>query len=409
MKTSVIAVIAGALAAAVNGVPIADNANMAVTQAAQAHAASSVAVAHGLIHGVGPHRFDHIHGPPGAKMPGDKEPGGIVIIRPSVSFEDAHTQTEMPTSFQDAPTQDIIHLPVSSLDAHTQTEISEMPTSASFQAAPTQDIIHLSVSSQDAHTRTEIPTSFQDAHTQTEMPTSVSFQDAPTQVIIHLSVSSQDAPTQDIIHLDQSSEDMRVKRTQMLNMPTRSISMSTPASNTAHSTSSRVGNVEWVEWYLLCSGGFFGWVPPQCATMTPYGPTGPEPSLMLTTVSTSTISTASASTKTSSTGAEPTLMLTTDHTVTASINKKTSSTEAEPTLMLTTDSSVMATIDKKTSSTESELSLMLTTIASMITPTPTKEEATSNTPTSTITESEDPKIEYTFAKVAKSPVVTRLG
>ncbi|WQF78870.1 hypothetical protein CDEST_03884 [Colletotrichum destructivum] len=334
MKTSVLAVIAGALAAAVNGVPIIDNANKAVTQAIQAHAASGVAVAHDLVHGVGPHRFDHIHGPPVAKMPGYKKPSVIDIIRPSISFQDAHTQTEMP---------------VHTLNP-TTTHIPKIIFTNGTEA---------------------VPSTFQTAFTLTQ---SLEMKTCIIRYNPYSSASFNDCP-------GQNSEDIRMKRTQMPGMPTQSISMSTPATNTAQSTSTRVGNVEWVEWYLLCSGDFFGWVPTQCATMTPYAPTGPEPSLMLTT----------------------------DSTAMTAINKKTSSTEAEPTLMLTTDSTVMTTIKKKTSSTEAEPTLMLTTLASMITPTPTKEEATPITSTSTITETEDPMIEYTFAKVAKSPIVTRLG
>ncbi|KAK6206976.1 hypothetical protein QIS74_13464 [Colletotrichum tabaci] len=387
MKTSVIAVIAGALAAAVNGVPIIDNANKAVTQAAQARAASGVAVAHGLVHGVGPHRFDHIHGPPVAKMPGYKKPSVIDILRPSVSFQDAHTQAEMPI--------------------HTLN-----PTTTGIPK-----IIFINATE-------AVPSTFQTAFTLTqnlEMKTCI------IRYNPHSSANFNDCP-------GQNSENIRMKRTQMPGMPTQSISMSTPAINTAHSTSTRVGNVEWIEWYLLCSGDFFGWVPTQCATMTPYAPTGPEPSLILTTDSTAmtainkkTSSTETKPTlmlttdstvmttinkKTSSTKAEPTLMLTTVSTSMTTANKKTSSTEAEPTLMLTTDSismTSMTTANKKTSSTEAELTLMLTTIASMITPTPTVEEATPNTSTSTVTETEDPMIEYTFAKVAKSPIVTRLG
>ncbi|TQN64488.1 hypothetical protein CSHISOI_10935 [Colletotrichum shisoi] len=317
LQASVIAVIAGALAAAVNGVPIIDNSNKAVTQAVQARAASGVAVAHGIIHGVGPHRFDHIHGPPVANITSSKKPGIIDIIRPSVSFQDAHTQTEMPSG-KKSGVIDIIRPSVSFQDVHTQTE---MPTSVSFQTASTL--------TQNLEIKTCV--------IRYNPNSGASFNDCP----------------------GQSSDDIRMERTQMPGMPTKSISMSTPATNTAHSTSTRVGNVEWIEWYLLCSGDFFGWVP--------------------------------------------------THTALTAINKKTSSTEAEPTLMLTTDSTALAVIDKKTSSTEAEPTLMLTTIASMITPTPTEEEATPNTSTSTVTETEDPIIEYTFAKVAKSLIVTRLG
>lgn len=373
-QTSVIAVIAGALAAAVNGVPIIDNANKAVTQAAQARAASGVAVADGLVNGVGPHRFDHIHGPPVTKMPGYNQPSVIDILRPSISFQDAHTQTEMPTS-------------ASLQDAHTQTEMPIHTLNPTTTRIP--KIIFINATE-------AVPSTFQTAFTLTqnlEMKTCI------IRYNPYSSANFNDCP-------GQNSEDIRMKRTQMPGMPTQPISMSTPAINTAHSTSTRVGNVEWIEWYLLCSGDFFGWVPTQCATMTPYAPTGPEPSLMLTTDSTAMTA---INKKTSSTEAKPTLMLTTDSTIMATINKKTSSTKAEPTLMLTTVSTSMTTANKKTSSTEAEPTLMLTTIASMITPTPTKEEATTNISTSTVTETEDPMIEYTFAKIAKSPIVTRLG
>ncbi|GJC77284.1 hypothetical protein ColLi_00122 [Colletotrichum liriopes] len=223
MKNFITIILVGAFAAAVNGVPIANNPNMAITKTAQAG---------GVVYGLVPHRFDKIQGPSG-KMPD--------------SVAGAHS---------------------SLLDAPTPTEIKVDTLWPTYTATGTfTGLYTIHVTGTEA-----APAPFQTLATERMAKMT------PTVCILRYDPHS----TRINDCIGKVSKISTMKRTHVpgMSIPTSFFMASPTISNSAH------WRDDDVYWWKLCGQILIGFRPAECATMAPPPfAAGPLPTLELTTIS----------------------------------------------------------------------------------------------------------------------------
>ncbi|KAK1593433.1 uncharacterized protein LY79DRAFT_579267 [Colletotrichum navitas] len=123
MKSSIIVTLIGALAATVNGIPIIDNANLAVVKSAQASAAGANAV-YGMVH----RRLNN------TQSPGTQMPVSVIGMNSSISGAPAPTEIKANGTFADSLTIHTTEALPATFDASiigTKANMSDMPAQTS--------------------------------------------------------------------------------------------------------------------------------------------------------------------------------------------------------------------------------------------------------------------------------------